>query len=135
MELIKLDLSNKNEVKDFFREVFTKDPWNDDQSDEEQLDNYIDELCVKTELQGQGIGGKFVNAVEEYLMKNDIRAVFLLTDKSVPAYDFYKKQGFKEQENSAAFAKRLQSFGQGIFQVKEYFNKSHPSGSYFLQGF
>ncbi len=30
MELIKLDLSNKNEVKDFFREVFTKDPWNDD---------------------------------------------------------------------------------------------------------
>ena len=60
MELIKLDLSNKNEVKDFFREVFTKDPWNDDWSDEEQLDNYIDELCVKTELQGQGIGGKFV---------------------------------------------------------------------------
>ena len=69
MELIKLDLSNKNEVKDFFREVFTKDPWNDDWSDEEQLDNYIDELCVKTELQGQGIGGKFVNAVEEYLLK------------------------------------------------------------------
>ena len=68
---------------------------------------YIDELCVKTRLQGQGIDGRLMNAVEEYLMKNYIRAVFLLTDKSVPAYDFYKKQGFKEQENSAAFAKRL----------------------------
>ncbi len=48
-----------------------------------------------------------MNAVEEYLMKNDIRAMFLLTGKSVPAYDFYKKHGFSEQENSAAFAKRL----------------------------
>lgn len=107
MELIKLDLSNKNEVKDFFREVFTKDPWNDDQSDEEQLDNYIDELCVKTELQGQGIGGKFVNAVEEYLLKQGIKAIFLLTDKDVPAYDFYKKHGFEEHENNVAFVKWL----------------------------
>ena len=68
---------------------------------------YIDELCVKTRLQGQGTGGRFMNAVEEYLMKNDIRAMFLLTGKSVPAYDFYKKHGFSEQENSTAFAKRL----------------------------
>ena len=146
MELIKLDLSNKNEVKDFFREVFTKDPWNDDWSDEEQLDNYIvdlmgnhnsltlayfdddklaalavghikhwysateyyiDELCVKTELQGQGIGGNFVNAVEEYLLKQGIKAIFLLTDKDVPAYDFYKKHGFEEHENNVAFVKWL----------------------------
>lgn len=83
--------------------MFTKEPWNDDWSDEGQLDNYIvdlvgnnnsltlgfcdggqmatlamghirhwysateyyiDELCVKTQLQGQGMGGKFLDAME-----------------------------------------------------------------------
>ena len=146
MELIKWNISNKNEIKSFFREVFTKEPWNDDWSNEEQLENYIvdlignnnsltlayfnddmlvalsmghikhwyaateyyiDELCVKTQLQGQGIGGKFIKAIEEYLMKHDIKAIFLLTEKDVPAYDFYKKNGFEEHENNAAFAKWL----------------------------
>ncbi|MBD5393496.1 MAG: GNAT family N-acetyltransferase [Lachnospiraceae bacterium] len=146
MELIKWDISKKNEIKSFFKEVFTKEPWNDDWSNEEQLENYIvdlignknsltlvyfdddklvalamghvkhwyaateyyiDELCVKTQLQGQGIGGKFINAIEEYLIRHDIRAIFLLTEKDVPAYDFYKKHGFEEHENNVAFAKWL----------------------------
>lgn len=146
MELVKLNISNKNEVKNFFREVFTKEPWNDDWSNEEQLENYIedlignnnsltlayfdedklvalamghikhwyaateyyiDELCVKTQLQGQGIGGKFIDAIEGYLTKHDIKAIFLLTEKDVPAYDFYKKHGFKEHKNNAAFGKWL----------------------------
>lgn len=146
MELVKWNISNKNEVKYFFREVFTKEPWNDDWSNEEQLENYIvdlignknsltlayfdkdelvalamghirhwytateyyiDELCVKTQLQGQGIGGKFINAIEEYLIEHNINAIFLLTEKNVPAYAFYKKHGFKEYKNNAAFAKRL----------------------------
>lgn len=68
---------------------------------------YIDELCVKTQLQGQGIGEKFIKAIEEYLMKHEIKAIFLLTEKDVPAYDFYKKNGFEEHENNAAFAKWL----------------------------
>lgn len=146
MELIKLELTNKDEVKNFFRDVFTKEPWNDDWSNEEQLENYIvdlignrnsltlgyfdgdklvalsmghvkhwycateyyiDELCVKTQLQGQGIGRKFINAIEEYLKEHDIKAIFLLTQKDVPAYDFYKKHGFEEHENNVAFAKWL----------------------------
>lgn len=146
MELLKLNITNKNEIKNFFKEVFTKEPWNDDWSNEEQLENYIvdlignnnsltlayfdgdkiaalamghirhwysateyyiDELCVKTRLQGQGIGGKFINAIEKYLISHDIKAIFLLTDKDVPAYRFYKKHGFMELENNAAFAKLL----------------------------
>lgn len=146
MKLVKLELTNKDEVKNFFRDVFTKEPWNDDWSNEEQLENYIvdlignrnslalgyfdddklaalsmghikhwycateyyiDELCVKTQLQGQGIGGKFINAIEEYLKEHDIKAIFLLTQKDVPAYDFYKKHGFEEHENNVAFAKWL----------------------------
>ncbi len=68
---------------------------------------YIDELCVKTQLQGQGIGGKFIAAIEEYLRKHEIRAIFVLTEKDVPAYAFYKKHGFEEDENIVAFAKWL----------------------------
>lgn len=146
MELVKWSIENKNEAKNFFREIFTKEPWNDDWSNEEQLENYIvdltgnknsltlayfdddelvalamghikhwysateyyiDELCVRTQLQGQGIGGKFINAIEEYLVKNDIRAIFLLTEKDVPAYHFYRKHGFKEHESNVAFSKWL----------------------------
>lgn len=44
MKLVKLNRSNKNEVKSFFKEVFTKEPWNDDWSNGEQLDNYIIDL-------------------------------------------------------------------------------------------
>lgn len=144
MELVKLDRSNKNEIKNFFREVFTKEPWNDDWSNEEQLENYIldlignnnsltlayvdggklaalamghirhwysateyyiDELCVKTQLQGQGIGTSFINAVEKYLREHEIGAMFLLTEKDVPAYEFYKKHGFEEHKNNVAFGK------------------------------
>lgn len=146
MELVKLSISDKSEVKTFFREVFTKEPWNDDWSNEEQLENYIvdlignsnsltlayfdgdqlvalamghirhwysateyyiDEFCVKTQLQGQGIGGKFINAIEEYLIGHDIKAIFLLTEKDVPAYQFYRKYGFEEHENNVAFGKWL----------------------------
>lgn len=146
MELVQWNIENKNEAKNFFREVFTKEPWNDDWSNEEQLENYIvdlignsnsltlayfddvslvalamghirhwysateyyiDELCVNPQFQGQGVGGKFMNAIEEYLMRYNIKAIFLLTEKNVPAYRFYKKHGFEEQENSVAFAKWL----------------------------
>lgn len=144
MELIKWNVSNKKEIKNFFKDVFTKEPWNDDWSHDEQLDNYIidlignknsltlayfdddklvalamghikhwysateyyiDELCVKP--QHQGIGGKFIDAIEEYLVKHNIKVIFLLTEKNVPAYNFYKKHKFKELENNVAFVKWL----------------------------
>lgn len=68
---------------------------------------YIDELCVKTEKQGQGIGGRFVSEIEAYLKRNGITGIFLLTDRDVPAYAFYQKQGFDEHGNLAAFGKWL----------------------------
>lgn len=55
----------------------------------------------------QGIGGKFISAIEEYLKKHDMKAIFLLTENDVPAYDFYKNHGFKELKNTVAFVKWL----------------------------
>ena len=42
--LRRIGLQEKEEIKDLFVSVFTKDPWNDDWSDEEQLDMYINDL-------------------------------------------------------------------------------------------
>ena len=66
----------------------------------------INELCVDRQRQGQGIGSSFLKAIEEYLSENGISQIFLLTDRNVPAYQFYLKNGFQEQAGNVAFAKR-----------------------------
>ena len=43
-ELKRLSLDDKETIKDVFVSVFTKEPWNDDWSDKEQLDMYINDL-------------------------------------------------------------------------------------------
>ncbi|MDE6434868.1 MAG: GNAT family N-acetyltransferase [Lachnospiraceae bacterium] len=44
MILKRLSIVDKDSITIFFKEVFTKTPWNDDWSDEQQLDQYIMEL-------------------------------------------------------------------------------------------
>ena len=68
---------------------------------------YIDELCVDKAFQGQGIGGRFVEEIEAYLLQNGICQIFLQTSQDVPAYEFYKRRGFQELEGHISFAKRL----------------------------
>ena len=41
MELIKKSIADKEEVKQFFFDVFTKEPWNDDWSIAQQLDRDV----------------------------------------------------------------------------------------------
>ncbi len=76
-ELRVMDYTQLEEMKLFFKEVFTKAPWNDDWSD------------------------------EKYLLENDIQAIFLQTEHDIPAYYFYKKNGFYELKQQVSFAKRL----------------------------
>lgn len=143
MEFKKLSIADKEIIKPFFADVFTKEPWNDDWSDAAQLDAYItdlcgnvnsltlalfdgeqmvalsmgyikhwyrgteyiiNELCVKTEKQHQGIGTEFLHQIEDYLKANDLKAIYLLTERTVPAYNFYKKNGFYEYTDTVAFA-------------------------------
>ncbi|WP_170241421.1 GNAT family N-acetyltransferase [Streptococcus suis] len=44
MELKELTLADMEMVKQLFLSVFSQEPWNDDWSDEEQLDRYIGDL-------------------------------------------------------------------------------------------
>ena len=47
-ELKQLDISNIERIKNFFADVFTNEPWNDDWSNEEQLHYYIMDLIGQT---------------------------------------------------------------------------------------
>lgn len=67
----------------------------------------IDELCVRTDRQGQGIGTAFLRDMEDYLRRLGIRHIFLLTERTVPAYHFYQKNGFYELRDNAALAREL----------------------------
>lgn len=49
----------------------------------------------------------FFNWKYNMVMKNDIKAIFLLIEKDVPAYLFYKQHVFHEHENNVAFAKGI----------------------------
>ena len=135
MDLVRLTIEDKEQIKSLFHSVFTNKPWNDDWSNEKQLDDYIidlignrnsltlglmddgkfvgmalgnikhwysgteyyiEELFIKTELQGNGIGSHFLELIEKYLVDLDIRRIFLQTENYMPAYSFYKKRNFCE---------------------------------------
>lgn len=145
-ELRILNISNIDEIKEFFFHIFTKEPWNDDWSNTAQLhayitdlignrnsltlglfedgnmvglsmgyikhwysgsEYYIDEFCIKTEEQGRGLGTQLLSAIEEFLKQKDIYYIFLQTERNVPAYSFYQKNGFYELVNHVSFVKQL----------------------------
>ena len=67
----------------------------------------INELCIKTERQGNGAGTFFIREIEKAIKELGLKQIFLLTDSNVPAYQFYKKNGFVQCETNVAFAKVL----------------------------
>ena len=142
--LRELDSSDFDDIKTLFRGVFTQPPWNDDWSDEAQLDAYlkdlmgartpltlgliedgeliglslgsikhwyegteyvIDELCIRTDLQGKGYGTRFLALIEEHLRSLDLHVIYLTTDRDVPAFGFYLSHGFKGAPTDVALYK------------------------------
>ncbi len=143
-EIRTLNIDNIEEVKEFFYQVFSNEPWNDDWSDQDQLHAYIfdlmenrnslslgffengtmvglsigsirhwytgteyhiDEFCIKTKEQGRGLGTKFIQAIENYIKLKGMHHIFLQTERSMPTYQFYKRNGFIELENHVSFIK------------------------------
>ncbi|MDO5120156.1 MAG: GNAT family N-acetyltransferase [Coriobacteriales bacterium] len=142
--LKELGSSDYEEIKALFRSVFTQPPWNDDWSNEAQLDEYlqdlmgartpltlgliengeligvslgnirhwyegteyyVDELCIRTDLQGKGYGTQFLALIEEHLKGLDLHVIYLTTDRDVPAFPFYLSRGFKEAPTDVALYK------------------------------
>ncbi|MBP7901858.1 MAG: GNAT family N-acetyltransferase, partial [Spirochaetes bacterium] len=66
----------------------------------------IDEFCIKTEEQGRGLGRQFIEAVESFIKQKGMSHIFLQTERNMPAYDFYKRNGFHELENHVSLVKQ-----------------------------
>lgn len=142
----RIGVSETEIIKELFTGVFTIAPWNDDWSDGEQLDlyiqdligqnnsltyglfengklvglsmghirhwysgteYYIDELCIQTDKQGNGIGTYFLEEIEKGIKELGMTKIFLQTGSNVPAYGFYQKNGFFELKELVSFVKRV----------------------------
>ena len=70
--------------------------------------NYnIEEFCVSPELQGQGIGSRFMRMIENDIRDMGLCGIFLQTDSDKPSFRFYQKNGFKELDRHVSFYKRV----------------------------
>lgn len=67
----------------------------------------LNEICIKTALQNQGIGSKLIAKLEMKFKQNDISRIYLLTERSGQAETFYKKNGFYVSPRMIMMSKRL----------------------------
>ena len=146
VECRKIGMEEMPAIRELFAGVFTGEPWNDDWSDGEQLDlyledlvgqqnsltyglyedgqmvglsmgrmkhwytgteYYIDELCIRTDRQGTGLGTRFLQEIEYAIREAGMVQIFLQTSADVPAYQFYRKNGFQELKGHVSFQKRI----------------------------
>ena len=62
------------------------------------VEYWIDEFGVLPEYQQKGTGSDFMKKIKEFLADRDVKVITLLTDRTFPAFRFYKKNGFSERE-------------------------------------
>ncbi|MGB9979964.1 GNAT family N-acetyltransferase [Methanobacterium sp.] len=68
---------------------------------------FIDEFYVRNESQGNGIGTRMLNYVKEILIEEEYMRLVLLTNKGIPAEEFYNKNGFYNNQNRTVMVKEL----------------------------
>lgn len=68
---------------------------------------YIEEFCIREDRQRKGYGREFFSLMETELKKRGLHSIYLTTERGMPAYEFYKKIGFKELPVIAAFVKEF----------------------------
>ncbi len=59
------------------------------------MEYYIDQFCVKSELQGKGIGSRFLKLIEHEIRAEKMNAIILNTESGFPSENFYLKNGFQ----------------------------------------
>ena len=72
--------------------------------------NYnIEELCVSPTCQGQGIGSRFLELIEQRVREKGLAGIFLQTDNDKPSYRFYHKNGFKDLDMHISLYKSVRT--------------------------
>lgn len=59
---------------------------------------YIDEMFVTPRMQRSGLGSRLISAAEEYVKEHQLAGLTLCTNKYAPAPNFYRKNGFLDNE-------------------------------------
>lgn len=59
---------------------------------------FVDEMFVKPDLQRKGYGSMLLQAVEDYVKEKGLAGLTLETNKYAPAPNFYRKNGFQDNE-------------------------------------
>ena len=76
--------------------------------------NYnIEELCVLPELQGRGMGSRFMELIENDIQTRGVVGIFLQTDNDKPAYKFYKIIGFGDLGAHVSLYKNINQMNGG----------------------
>lgn len=66
---------------------------------------YIDQFCVRTDLQGKGVGSYFLKLIEDEIRKEQMNAIILSTERGFPSERFYLKNGFMPVDGLITFIK------------------------------
>jgi len=69
---------------------------------------FIDELFVDPALQGKGYGKELIAWSEEYCKKNKLEMITLMTNKLMPAYEFYYSNNFVKVEQYVFLFKQIE---------------------------
>jgi ribosomal protein S18 acetylase RimI-like enzyme len=67
---------------------------------------YVDELFVHPEKQGLRYGKSLIGCAEKYCMENRLSNITLMTNRHMPAYQFYDKLGFVTVDQNALLFKQ-----------------------------
>ncbi len=68
---------------------------------------YIREFFVATRRQHGGLGSLLLRSVEEAIASRGVKSVVLNTERNVPAYGFYVKNGFAESSETRFLYKNV----------------------------
>ncbi|WP_419887571.1 GNAT family N-acetyltransferase [Neobacillus niacini] len=68
---------------------------------------FIKEFFISRNNQRQGAGSTFLSLINDRLRAEDVQHITLATEKTVPAYHFYQKNGFSVLENSAFLVSKV----------------------------
>jgi GNAT superfamily N-acetyltransferase len=60
------------------------------------MEYYIDEFCIKSDLQGKGYGSQFLSAIEKEINLLGMYNMILNTEKGFASETFYIKNGFRQ---------------------------------------
>ncbi len=59
---------------------------------------FVDEMFVLPEMQRSGYGSMLINEAEKYASERKLAGLTLSTNRYAPAPDFYRKNGFSDNE-------------------------------------